>query len=169
MIFPQKLEKVNFYLPELNAYHELTVFAASTGLSMETFYQREAISGKKTTGIRGFRFNMDMTFDQLVDHDAMTDFLNDLYQEYTSGGDTIRMYLKPRAEIAPQTDYVDVTVADAMANFDYNNTIRKHGYKLSFTGTFVDIGIGLVFLLDNAQIFIFDNSGNRILVALNPL
>lgn len=169
MIFPQKLEKVNFYLPVRDGYHELTVSGVTTGFSMETFYQREAISGKKQTGIRGFRFSMDMTFDQFVDHEAMAEFWNELYQEYINGGDIIRLYLTPRSEITPQADYIEVTTSAMMANFDYTSTVRRHGYNMSFTGSFVDIGIGLVFLLDNAQIFIFDNSGNRILVALNPL
>lgn len=169
MIFPAKLEAVTFYLPVRNKYYSFIVFASSVKYAMETFYQREAISGKKTTGIRGFRFAMDMTFDQSSQHEKMADFWNDLYQEYAGNGDIIRMYLMDEDAVNSQSDYLEVTIEAFMANFGYRNTVRNHGYSLSFTGSFPQIGIGLVFLLDNADIFVFDNSGQRILVELNPI
>lgn len=169
MIFPAKLEVVTFYLPERNKYYSLNVFASSMKYSMETFYQRDAISGKRMTAIRGFRFDMDMSFEQSSQHELMTDFWNDLYQESLANGDTIRMYLMHEDVITPQTDYVEVTIEAFMANFGYKNTVRSHGYTMSFTSIFTQVGIGLVFLLDNNDIFIFDNSGQRILVELNPI
>lgn len=169
MIFPAKLEAVTFYLPVRNKYYSFIVFASSMKYAMETFYQREAISGKKTTGIRGYRFAMDMTFEQSSQHQEMAEFWDELYQEYINGGDVIRMYLMDEDAVNSQSDYVEVTIEAFMANRRYGNTIRNHGYSLSFTGSFTQIGIGLVFLLDNNDIFIFDNSGQRILVELNPI
>jgi len=167
MIFPAKLPKVTFYLPEQDEYHEMTIFASSMSFIAESFYSKEAISAKKIQPLRGFRINLNFSFDQYMSHSSMRDFWNSIYDEYNSGGDEIHLYLMAQTDIEDDSDYLEITMTEFLADFAYRNTIGRHGYNLSFTGkislpeiTEVDVSYVIVTNGD----FVIDTAGNFIVI-----
>lgn len=166
MIFPKTLPKVTMYVPDSEQYYELGVFASRLNFSLESFYQREAISGSRDYKPRGVRFDMSLSFDQTQNHDTLREFFNELV---TIQDGHIRMYFTEQSNITDTTDYFDVLNSDFAASLNYDNQIRKHGYSLSFTGKTADIGIGLFYIIMNDGDFVLNNEGQRLLVQINPL
>lgn len=167
MIFPAQLPKVTFYLPELDTYYELNIYASSMRFVAESFYTTEAISARKYNPLRGFRLEVDLSFDQFMSHSTMRNFWNDVYNEYQAGGDEIHLFLKAQSDIENDSDYLEVTVTQLLADFAYRNTIGRHGYNLSFTGkialpeiTEVDV----VYVIVQNGDFVINTAGANIVV-----
>jgi len=55
-----------------------------------------------------------------------------------------------------------------LARTTVSNTIARHGYEMSFTGVFPDIGIGLAYIITNDEFLYLTNDGDRYIVQLNP-
>lgn len=167
MIFPHQLPKVTFYLPQLNTYYELTIYASSMRFIAESFYSTEALSAKKYNPLRGFRLEVDLSFDQFMSHSLMRNFWNDIYNEYQTGGDEIHLYLMAQSDIDNDSDYLEVTATQFLADFAYKNTIGRHSYNLSFTGkiTLPEITEVQVFyvIVENGD-FVINTAGDNIVV-----
>jgi len=166
MIFPAKLPYVTMYVPDADTYYELPVFASSLNFALESFYQREAISGMRDYKPRGVRFDMSLSFDQTQNHDTLREFFNQLV---AIQDEPVRMYFTSQSNINSTTDYFDVLNSDFAASLKYDNQIRKHGYNLNFTGRNVDIGLGLFYILMNDGDFVLNNEGQRLIVQINPV
>jgi len=166
MIFPAKLPYVTMYVPDADQYYELPVFASRLNFALESFYQREAISGSKDYKPRGVRFDMSLSFDQTQNHDTLREFFNQLV---TLQDDPIRVYFMREQEIDEDADYFNMLNNDFAASLKYENQIRKHGYNLSFTSRNYDLGIGVFYIITNSEDFVFNNAGRRLLVQINPL
>lgn len=166
MIFPKTLPKVTMYVPDSEQYYELGVFASRLNFSLESFYQREAISGSKDYKPRGVRFDMSLSFDQTQNHDTLREFFNELV---TIQDGHIRMYFSSQEEIIDTTDYLSLLNSDFAASLKYDNQIRKHGYNLSFTGRFSELGIGLFYVITNDEFFVLNNAGQKLVVQINPV
>ena len=166
MIFPKTLPYVTMYVPDADTYYELPVFASSLNFALESFYQREAISGMRDYKPRGVRFDMSLSFDQTQNHDTLREFFNQLV---TIQDEPVRMYFTAQSNIESTTDYFDVLNSDFAASLKYDNQIRKHGYNLNFTGRNYDIGIGLFYILMNDGDFVLNNEGQRLIVQINPV
>lgn len=167
MIFPASLPVVTFYLPELDEYHEITISGAQTSFQAESFYQRDAISAKKSTKLRGLRFSVDMSFEQSTQHDTIRDFWNSIYDEIQAGGDEIHLYLKAQSSIAGDDDYFELIPNDFLANLAYRNTIGRHGYDFSFTGkiTVPEItAVDVIFVIVQNGDFVINLAGDNIIV-----
>lgn len=163
MIFPKKLEYITFYLPESETYYELAVSSSQLQFNMEPFYNREAISAKKSFSIRGVRMNLEVAFEQTRQHQMVVDLWNDIYSEPNS---IIQVYLKRQEDILPTTDYFDVLISDFVASTNYRNTIGRTGYTMNFTSVITDFGIGLVYLVDVDEVIILNNNSEKMLVNL---
>ena len=166
MIFPRTLPYVTMYVPDVDTYYELPVFASRLNFALESFYQREAISGMRDYKPRGVRFDMSLSFDQTQNHDTLREFFNQLV---TIQDEPVRMYFTAQSNINSTTDYFDVLNSDFAASLKYDNQIRKHGYNLNFTGRNVDIGLGLFYILMNDGDFVLNNEGQRLIVQINPV
>ena len=166
MIFPRMLPYVTMYVPDTDQYYELPVFASRLNFALESFYQREAVSGKRDYKPRGVRFDMSLSFDQTQNHDTLREFFNQLV---TVQDGKIQLYFTQRSNIESTTDYFEVLNSDFAASLNYENQIRKHGYNLNFTGRNYDIGIGLFYIIMNDGDFVLNNEGQRLLVQINPL
>jgi hypothetical protein len=166
MIFPAKLPYVTMYVPDTDQYYELPVFASRLNFALESFYQREAISGSKDYKPRGVRFDMSLSFDQTQNHDTLREFFNQLVTVQDS---PVHMYFQKQEDIINSTDYLEVLNSDFAASLKYENQIRKHGYNLEFTGRFSDLGIGLFYILTNDGGFVLNNEGQRLVVTINAL
>ena len=166
MIFPKTLPYVTMYVPDTDQYYELPVFASRLNFALESFYQREAISGSKDYKPRGVRFDMSLSFDQTQNHDTLREFFNQLVTVQDS---PVHMYFQKQEDIINSTDYLEVLNSDFAASLKYENQIRKHGYNLNFTGRNYDIGIGLFYIIMNDGDFVLNNEGQRLLVQINPL
>ena len=154
------------YVPDSDEYYELPVYASRLNFALESYYQREAISGMRDYKPRGVRFDMSLSFDQTQNHDTLREFFNELV---TIQDGTIRMYFTERSNIEDTTDYFEVLNSDFAASLKYDNQIRKHGYNLNFTGRNVDIGLGLFYILMNDGDFVLNNEGQRLIVQINPV
>ena len=166
MIFPRTLPFVTMYVPDADEYYELPVYASRLNFALESFYQREAISGMRDYKPRGVRFDMSLSFDQTQNHDTLREFFN---QSVTIQDEPVRMYFTSQSNINSTTDYFDVLNSDFAASLKYDNQIRKHGYNLNFTGRNADIGIGLFYILMNDGDFVLNNEGQRLIVQINPV
>lgn len=166
MIFPKTLPKVTMYVPDSEQYYELGVFASRLNFSLESFYQREAISGSRDYKPRGVRFDMSLSFDQTQNHDTLREFFNELV---TIQDGHIRMYFSSQEDIVDTTDYLSLLNSDFAASLKYDNQIRKHGYNLSFTGRFPELGIGLFYVITNDEFFVLNNAGQKLVVQINPV
>lgn len=161
MIFPRTLPFVTAYIPDTDQYYELPVFASRLNFALESYYQREAISGSKDYKPRGVRFDMSLSFDQTQNHDTLREFFNEMVETQNT---EIRMYFSSQAGITDSEDYVSVINDAFAANLDYQNQIRKHGYSLNFTGKIIDEQAGVFFVITDDGDFVIDNQGQRIRV-----
>lgn len=166
MLFPRVLPYVTMYVPDADQYYELAVNSSRLNFALESFYQREAVSGKRDYKPRGVRLDMGLSFDQTQNHDGLRGFFNEIVGVQDTA---IRLYLKRQDEIDSTTDYLDVLNSDFAASLKYDNQIRRHGYNLSFTGRFADIGIGFFYLITNDGDFVVNNAGQRLVVTINAL
>lgn len=169
MIFPTVLDNVTFQLVSLNQYHQIGVSSSTMRFSFEPFYSKEAITGRKRVSFRGVRFDGDITLDQTTEHDTIRDLYNDIYQELSVAGGSVRLYFTESASIGQQTDYIDVVMEPNLANMTYSNQVRRHSYRLGFSGLFPTFGLGIAYVIDNDGNFVFNNDGTRIFVILNTL
>lgn len=165
MILPSKLPYVTLYLPDADSYYEFAVSSSQIRFALESFYQRESISAKKDTLLRGFRLDMDINLDQTIDHETMRAFWNQLYAESSQEA---YLYLRKEDDIEPETGNFQVTLGSFLAKTTASNTISRHGYEMSFTGVFPAIGIGLAYIITNDDFFYLTNDGDRYIVQLNP-
>lgn len=79
------------------------------------------------------------------------------------------MYFSSQEEIIDTTDYLSLLNSDFAASLKYDNQIRKHGYNLSFTGRFSELGIGLFYVITNDEFFVLNNAGQKLVVQINPV
>jgi len=158
MIFPNVLPFVTFYGEDTETYYELPVANAAMRFQVENYYDREAISAKKDFRIRGIRFAVDLAFDQTMDHDVMRDLVNAMQVN-----STMSFYMQKEIDIDQTTDFVQIISTSFASDLNYNNQIRQHNYRMSFTGTISDFGIGLYYVIDNDGFFVLTNDGSRII------
>jgi len=161
MIFPKTLPFVTAYILDTDQYYELPVFASRLNFALESFYQREAISGSKDYKPRGVRFDMSLSFDQTQNHDTLREFFNEMVQVQDT---EIRMYFSSKQGITDPQDYIGVINDSFAANLNYENQIRKHGYSLNFTGRIVTENQGVFFVITDDGDFVVDSQGERIRV-----
>jgi len=154
------------YVPDADQYYELAVNSSRLNFTLESFYQREAVSGKRDYKPRGVRFDMSLSFDQTQNHDTLREFFNELVGLQD---DPIRVYFMRQQEIEDGSDYFNMLNNDFAASLNYENQIRKHGYNLSFTSRNYDLGIGVFYIITNSEDFVFNNAGRRLLVQINPV
>ena len=166
IVFPKRLSVVTFELPETDVRHEVKIQGSRLIFNSEVFYNREAISGKKDINFRGFRFALDMTFEQTTQHDVLREFWNDVVTEYNAGGE-IRVFLKRESSIVGDDDYFEVTLSEYVADLAYRNQVGRHGYNMSFQGKVVVdeiTGVDVSFVIVGNGDFVIDAGGNNIIV-----
>lgn len=163
MIFPKQLTHVTFYIPDNGEYYELAISGGELRFSAEPFYSRDAISAKKQYLLRGLRIDMDLSFQQSLNHDTIRALWNAIYL-YPNG--EMQMYLRPQEDVDIYTDYFVVLATDFAANHTYSNTIGRHGYNMRFSTVLPDIGIGLAYLVNTDEVFVLNNDSEKIFVDL---
>lgn len=165
MIVPSTLPYVTLYLPEADEYYEFGVSSSQIRFTMDAFYEREAISAKRSSSFKGFRLDMGIQLEQTDNHDLMREFWNNLYEESSN---EIQLYLRRESTIEDRTPAFDVIIDSFVAKTNIRNTIARHGYDLSFSGIFPDIGIGLAYVITNTEFLYLTNDNEKYIVQLNP-
>lgn len=163
MIFPKQLTHVTFYIPDNDQYYELVVSSAEIKFSMQPFYTRDAISARKEFSLRGLRLDMDLSFQQTLNHDTIRALWNAIYL-YPNGD--MQMYLRDQSSIDVYTDFFTVLATDFVSNYAYSNTMGRHGYNMRFSTVLPEIGIGLAYLVNTDEVFVLNNDSEKIFVDL---
>lgn len=154
-------------MPNLDVYHEINVFAANMSFGLEKYFDREAISARRVSRVRGFRFSCSMNFEQTTQHPTFVDLYDDMYEEIiVEGGQYIDLYLTDQASVGGGVSPVRIVADDWFIRNTFSATIGRFGYNFSFTGHLseADIQLGeIMFVVDNNGDFVI-TSGNDFVI-----